>query len=195
MSDKHRYIMAQFARGARARVDEVDLFLRDLSERIERVRSMLEDEKRTSFTLVTIPEAMCVEETSRYFALLKDEGVPVTDLIINRVEQEHDACRYCRARVASQKLWLKRIAREFKSLRLHQVPLLAGEVRGLEALRHFGSLVWHEKTDAESKRRGDTASKKISEKGKGQKQEDVSVAKDSETFALDPRRLLIFGGK
>jgi arsenite-transporting ATPase len=195
MSDKHRYIMAQFARGARARVDEVDLFLRDLSERIERVRSMLDDEKRTSFTLVTIPEAMAVEETARYFALLKDEGVPVTDLIINRVEQEHDACRYCRARVASQKLWLKRIAREFNSLRLHQVPLLAGEVRGLEALRHFGSLVWHEQKDAESGRHGDAASKKISEKGKGQKQEGVSVAKESERFALEPRRLLIFGGK
>jgi len=173
MSDKHRYIMAQFARGARARVDEVDLFLRDLSERIERVRSMLEDEKRTSFTLVTIPEAMAVEETARYFALLKDEGVPVTDLIINRVEREHDACRYCRARVASQKLWLKRIAREFKSLRLHQVPLLAGEVRGLEALRHFGSLVWLKKTDAESGRRGDAAkNKRAGAEGRGRKQEE-----------------------
>ena len=197
MSDKHRYIMAQFARGARARVDEVDLFLRDLSERIERVRSMLEDEKRTSFTLVTIPEAMAVEETSRYFALLKDEGVPITDLIINRVEQEHDACRYCRARVASQKPWLKRIAREFKSLRLHQVPLLAGEVRGLEALRHFGSLVWLKKTDAESGKCGDAAkSKRAGAESRSRKQEAGKEKRFS--FVLPPAPascLLIFGGK
>ena len=195
MSDKHRYIMAQFARGARERVDEVDLFLRDLSERIERVRAMLYDEESTSFTLVTIPEAMSVEETSRYLALLEGEGVPVTDLIVNRVEEEHDDCRYCRARVCMQKPWLKRISREFNTLRLHEVPLLAGEVRGQGALRYFGSLIWQEERGAEKGRRGNAASEKIFEKGRMKKQEDAKFEKKNESFALEPRRLLIFGGK
>jgi arsenite-transporting ATPase len=197
MSDKHRYIMAQFTRGARARVDEVDLFLSDLSERIERVRSMLDDEQNTSFTLVTIPEAMAVEETARYFALLKDEGVPVTDLIINRVEQEYDACSYCHARVASQKPWLKRIAREFTSLRLHQVPLLAGEVRGLEALRHFGSQVWHEKTDAaKRKKAGGRSRRQEQEAGKEKRFSFVLPPAPASCLLIAPAsRLLIFGGK
>ncbi|MDT4965750.1 MAG: arsenite/tail-anchored protein-transporting ATPase, partial [Acidobacteriota bacterium] len=89
MADKHRYLVAHFARGARIGEDEVDRFLRELSERIERVRAMLHDNERMSFTLITIPEPMSVEETTRYFAYLNDRGIPVGNLIINRVESEH----------------------------------------------------------------------------------------------------------
>src|SRR6185436_9841567 len=122
--------------------DEVDLFLQDLSRRIEAVRTLLHDKEQTSFTLVTIPEAMSVRETERYLKLLSQQGVPVRDLIVNRVEQEHDACEYCRARVRSQRPWLKEIAGLFGDLRIRQVPLMAKEVRGIEDLKKVGRLIW-----------------------------------------------------
>lgn len=188
MAEKHRYMVAQFVRGGRVREDEVDLFLRDLGERIERVRAMLYDEKNASFTLVAIPEAMGVEETARYYATLRGASVPVTDLIINRVEQEHDDCSYCRARVAGQQEYLERLSTEFEDLRVHRVPLLAEEVRGVDALRNFGALVWgaKEKTaHAKAQRRkGAAVSRKLSRKG----ETDSAVV-------LESRRLLIFGGK
>jgi arsenite-transporting ATPase len=193
MADKHRYMVAQFGGGAR-RADEVDLFLRDLDERISRVHRMLYDGERTSFTLVTIPEAMSVEETTRYLKQLRKDGVPVTDLIVNRVESEHDDCEYCRARVAGQRPWLKQIAREFDDLRQHHAPLLASEVRGQEALRRFARLVW-ETNGADDE---DGAS------GKGMKARTAPaalVAPHTEaeaaaaSFVTEPRRLLIFGGK
>src|SRR5215204_5291168 len=59
MGDKHRYIVAHFAR-RRPVADEVDVFLQDLSQRIEAVRKLLHDREQTIFTLVTIPEAMSV---------------------------------------------------------------------------------------------------------------------------------------
>jgi arsenite-transporting ATPase len=141
MGEKHRYMIEHFAR-RRVAADEVDLFLRDLTARIEAVRTMLYDAEQTNFTLVTIPEAMSVRETQRYWELLRQEGVPVGDLIVNRVEQEHDACVYCRARVATQRPWLKEIEKTFKDLRLHQVPLLVEEVRGLDQLGKIGSKLW-----------------------------------------------------
>ena len=141
MGDKHRYILAHFAR-RKPVADEVDLFLRDLSQRIEAVRKLLHDKEQTSFTLVTIPEAMSVRETERYLELLTEQGVPVRDLIVNRVEQEHDGCEYCHARVLSQKRWLKEIARAFKGLEHHRVPLMAREVRGLDDLKKVGDLLW-----------------------------------------------------
>ncbi|HEV7843348.1 MAG TPA: ArsA family ATPase, partial [Pyrinomonadaceae bacterium] len=96
MSEKHRYIVAQFSRGGRKRPpDPVDRFLSDLTESISRVRAMLYDASRTSFTLVVIPEAMSVEETLRYYELLLQEKVPVTDIIVNRTEREHVNCEYC----------------------------------------------------------------------------------------------------
>src|SRR6185295_6601505 len=145
MGDKHRYILAHFAR-RRPVADEVDVFLQDLSRRIEAVRTLLHDREQTSFTLVTIPEAMAVRETERYLALLSEQGVPVRDLIVNRVEQEHGACAYCRARVRSQRPWIKEIAKSFKDLHLHYVPLMAKEVRGFADLKKLGKLIWEEKS-------------------------------------------------
>jgi arsenite-transporting ATPase len=141
MGDKHRYIVAHFAR-RRPVADEVDLFLQDLRRRIEAVRTLLHDKEQTSFTLVTIPEAMSVRETERYRELLTEQGVPVRDLIVNRVEQEHDACEYCRARVRSQRPWIKEIQRLFGDLKSHHLPLRAKEVRGVDELKKIGKLIW-----------------------------------------------------
>jgi len=141
MSEKHRYIVAHFAR-RRPVADEVDVFLRDLNERIAAVRKLLHDSEQTSFTLVTIPEAMAVRETQRYLELLREQGVPVRDLIVNRVEQEHEDCPYCHARVRTQQPWLKEIGSKFRELKSHQVPLMAKEVRGVDELKKIGKLIW-----------------------------------------------------
>lgn len=143
MGDKHRYIVAHFAR-RRPVADEVDLFLQDLSQRIEAVRKLLHDKEQTSFTLVTIPEAMSVRETERYLELLTEQGVPVRDLIVNRVEQEHDGCEYCRARVQSQRPWIKEIEQSFADLQIHHLPLMPKEVRGINELKKIGKLIWEE---------------------------------------------------
>ncbi|HXQ69480.1 MAG TPA: ArsA family ATPase [Pyrinomonadaceae bacterium] len=141
MGEKHRYMIQHFAR-RKVVGDEVDLFLQDLTARIQSVRNLLYDPQQTSFTLVTIPEAMSVRETERYLELLREQGVPVTDLIINRVEQEHDACVYCKARVKSQRPWLKEIEKLFKDLRLHYLPLQVEEVRGIDQLGKIGRQIW-----------------------------------------------------
>lgn len=142
LGEKHRYMIQHFAR-RKAPLDKVELFLRDLTERIASVRQMLYGEEQTSFALVTIPEAMSVRETERYLALLKEQRVPVRDVIVNRVEQEHEDCEYCHARVLSQKRWLKEIARTFRGFELHYVPLMAQEVRGLDKLKEVGNVIWN----------------------------------------------------
>jgi arsenite-transporting ATPase len=191
MSEKHRYMVSHFVRGRAARADEVDLFLQDLSERIEAVRSMLFDAARASFVLVTIPEAMAFEESARYFDSLRESGVPVTDLVVNRVEREHDDCPFCRARVKMQARWLVELQREFKSLRQHHVPLFPAEVRGPKALREFARVVWQTQSKDEGGRMKD----------EGKAVEDSSsihsssVIRHPSSFPLEPKRLVIFGGK
>jgi len=180
MGDKHRYILAHFAR-RKPVADEVDLFLRDLSQRIEAVRNLLHDREQTSFTLVTIPEAMSVRETERYLELLRAQGVPVRDLIVNRVEQEHEDCRYCRARVRSQRPWLKQIAGLFGELRPHYVPLQPKEVRGMDDLKKLGKLIWEDEMKP-GMTRINADSKSVS-----------SAAKSA--FPLVSRKIVIFGGK
>jgi arsenite-transporting ATPase len=193
LQEKYRFMVAQLMRGARRREDDVEVFLRDMRDRIARLREMLYDPLRAAFTLVTIPEAMAVEETSRYHEMLKGEGVPVTDLIINRVERAHEGCRYCRARASFQKPWLKRISQDFRILRIREVPLLAGEVRGLDSLRQFAALVWPDKKgsggEREKERNDEVARKQVS--NSRLKTTSSPLLPHSST----PLRLLIFGGK
>lgn len=174
MGDKHRYIIAHFAR-RRPVADEVDVFLQDLSRRIESVRKLLHDREQTSFTLVTIPEAMAVRETERYLALLSEQGVPVRDLIVNRVEQEHGTCQYCRARVRSQQPWIKKIGKLFGDLRIRYVPLMAKV-----ELKKIGKLIWVEEVKPRMTRIKNPDLRSVS-----------SVAK----FPLASRKIVIFGGK
>jgi arsenite/tail-anchored protein-transporting ATPase len=191
MSEKHRYMLAHFVGARAAREDEVELFLRELTERVEAVRAMLFDPARVSFVLVTTPEALAFEESARYFRTLRDEGVPVTDLLVNRVEREHASCPFCRARTHMQVRWLRALKREFKSLRTRRAPLFPKEVRGPAALREFARAVWN------------GSSTTVSESVNGSSptvREGVSDARlrsptVREGFPLGSKQLVIFGGK
>ena len=211
MSEKHRYMVAHFARVGRAREDEVDLFLRDLSTRVARVRSMLFDAASASFVLVTIPEAMAFEESARYLKSLREEGVPVTDLVVNRVEREHAACPFCRARARMQARWLRALGREFKTLRQRRVPLFPAEVRGHKALREFARAVWTDEEDGGTGGRGDGETEGLRAVSlarhvaalRGGKQTPLHTVSPSPRphvspsagFPLESKRLVIFGGK
>jgi arsenite-transporting ATPase len=180
MSEKHRYMIAQFVR-RRAVKDDVDLFLSDLSERIERVRGLLYKSEQTGFALVAIPEAMSVEETRRYYDALTGEGVEVTDLIINRIESAHDDCRFCKARVSSQRPWLKKLEKEFKDLRRHHVQLFDGEIRGTAALEIVGETIWGQPPATKPSKRSTQSTKRVNG--------------NTVTLSFADRRIWIFGGK
>jgi arsenite-transporting ATPase len=191
MSEKHRYMVAHFARRGRVREDEVDLFLRDLTARVAAVRATLFDAARSSFVLVTTPEVMAFEESARYFASLTREGASVTDVVVNRVERGRPGCPFCRARARAQARWLEAIAREFESLRRRRVPLFAAEVRGVEALREFARPLWQAGRDeSPAGRKGEGAGRKDEGTAGG-----APIPLPPSGFRLEPRRLVIFGGK
>jgi arsenite-transporting ATPase len=215
MSEKHRYMVAHFARRGRVREDEVELFLRDLSARVGAVRSMLTDAARSSFVLVAIPEALAFEESARYRKALAGEGAHVTDLVVNRVEREHGACPFCRARALMQSRWLGALEREFDGIRLRRVPLFPAEVRGADALREFASAAWQTTGRSPTVREGGGARPKTRRGKKADEgaavrrsaghsafraEADVRIESDLRPpsrsgFRLEARPLVIFGGK
>jgi arsenite-transporting ATPase len=129
---------------------------------------------------VTIPEAMAVRETERYFELLHEQEVPVRDLIVNRVEQEHEGCPYCHARVRSQQPWLKELKSKFKDLEFHYVPLQPKEVRGVDDLKKIGRVIWEDKMKPRMTRISNP---------------DFKSASSAGAFPLESRKIVIFGGK
>ena len=200
MSEKHRYMVAHFARRGRVREDEVDLFLRDLTARVEAVRATLFNPARSSFVLVTTPEAMAFEESARYFKSLTREGAPVTDLVVNRVEREHKACPFCRARARMQTRWLGALESEFETLRRRLVPLFPAEVRGEAALREFARALWQTPGGAGRKKDESGAVRPSARSSSLRAGADVRTESDesldsSSGFRLEPKPLVIFGGK
>lgn len=185
MADKHRYIIAHFGR-RQTRTDEVDQFLDELTQRISTVKSLLFDEQKSSFVLVTLPEAMSVFETKRYFEFLKAEEVPVKHLVINRIEQEHPGCGFCRSRVKGQRKWLKELAGEFEELDIRRLPLMSGEVRGLKQLAAVGKQIW---SSGNERKTGPTSA---SEPGRSSK---TRAPTRNSGFQTEQNRLTIFGGK
>ena len=95
-------MVSQIAR-VRPREDAVDIFLADLSERLRRVERILFSPDRSTFLLVTIPEAMALEETVRFYESLRNQHVAVSHLIINRIEETHGTCKFCAARTTAQR--------------------------------------------------------------------------------------------
>ena len=130
--------------------------LDELRERIERLRSVLQDPEKTDFRVVTIPEEMSVTESERLVARLDEFGIPVNTLVVNRVmegvgdvtdgsgaaidpewvvEPNPDSCEFCARRWEVQQAALRRATDLFRGRDVKRVPLLAKEVRGEAALR------------------------------------------------------------
>ncbi|HEU4391395.1 MAG TPA: ArsA family ATPase, partial [Blastocatellia bacterium] len=142
LCEKHRFMTSLYTRRRRPKQDAAEAFLSDFGKRLDVLRAMFCDINTSALVLVTLPEAMCVDETVRYRAALVESGVPVSDLIINRIERDQASCAYCRGRHNLQRPYLKRIRAEFGDLRLHSVPLLSLDVSGPVALRDFASAAW-----------------------------------------------------
>lgn len=125
--------------------------LKAARERVERLRSVLQDPSRTDFRLVMVPESLSVRETSRLRDRLQGYEVPVGTLVVNRVmeapEQVTDVspdtfvtpdledCAFCRRRWAVQQDALEEAQELFRGVDVRRVPLFADEVSGEEMLR------------------------------------------------------------
>ena len=83
MQDKHRYLSKQFL-GVYIK-DDADEFLDIMSEDVKKVRALLLNSVATEFVPVTIPETLSINETERLVVFLKNHGIPVKNIIVNRV--------------------------------------------------------------------------------------------------------------
>jgi len=68
--------------------DDEDESLAAFQGRLERARELLTDPERTEFRVVLIPEAMAIAESERLVARLREAGVSVERLVVNRVLED-----------------------------------------------------------------------------------------------------------
>ena len=111
---------------------------------LKEVTSILNDQERTTFVCVAIAEFLSVYETERLVQELCTLNVNVRNIIINQLmdPKENNVIGVLRSRSDMQHKYLNQIDELYPREDFHitLMPLLPMEVRGLEALKEYGSI-------------------------------------------------------
>jgi arsenite-transporting ATPase len=122
-----------------ARMPRTAELLRGVSKRLHKVRRLLADTERCRIIVVTIPEAMAVQETRRLLVRLGELSIAVAGLVVNMVMPPTE-CPLCSVVYREQQRHIRELS-ALSSL-LVQVPLLPHEIRGVDDLMKMSMLVY-----------------------------------------------------
>jgi arsenite-transporting ATPase len=186
MQDKHRYMSKQFL-GMYIK-DDADEFLDIMSEDVKKVRALLLNSETTEFVPVTIPETLSINETERLMVFLKNHGIPVKSIIVNRVIKE-GGCIFCLSKRREQQWHIREIGQRFKEYNLLKIPLFPQEIRGIDDLKEVVS-AWFDKTFQQQPAA-------VVQFSPGISTQDKSIGSNSKLSDICSRDLqfILFGGK
>ncbi len=134
--------------------DEVFSAVKDLFDKLDRMREILTDGRISSVRLVVNPEKMVIKEAQRTFTYLNLYGY-CTDLVVcNRIIPESVSDAYFESWKESQERYYSQIEEGFSPLPILKAPLMEQEVVGLEMLERFGQALCGEDDPTELKYEG-----------------------------------------
>jgi len=94
------------------------------------------------FTMVTIPEALAVEQLEGILRELGRYGLAVKRMIINNVVKDEESL-FLRTRARQQSQYLRRIHAKYSHLEIMELPMFPQEVKGLERLQEVGKILFN----------------------------------------------------
>ncbi len=115
----------------------------DIIKRWERLSADNMDFLRNevSFTMVTIPEALAVEQLQDVFRELDKYGLKVTQLIINNVVKAEDS-EFLLIKARQQKNYLEVIYDRYSDLQIVELPMFPYELKGLDRLKEVAGILF-----------------------------------------------------
>ena len=136
LQERHRELIAHF--GSDWGPDQTDALIAEIGDRGREMGELLRDPERSSFFWVMLPEALSIAETRDALAALDEAGVPVKEIIVNRVTPPRpDLCPLCREKRQAELEAIAEIRDAFGNRGLRFLPLRDREPRGLPALRRI----------------------------------------------------------
>ena len=137
MQRKHR-IMVEALRGSWA-PDQDDALIEEMDTDGRRWQALLRDRSQIRMSWVTLPEAMAVEETADAATALAHEGIPLPDVIVNRLTPAPDGrCEWCEGRRALEARAVRNLRARMPSTSFSGVRERLREPRGAAALVAIG---------------------------------------------------------
>ncbi len=128
MLAKHRY-MTQLYQGSYDK-DAADLYLDDTRADLKRLWSLLRSPRRCRFVPVMLAEGLSIHVTRLMIGELERLGLPLREMIVNRLSSKQSDCPLCSDGVAVQALSISELTQAFSNCSFWSLPLLATEARG-----------------------------------------------------------------
>ncbi|HYU31820.1 MAG TPA: ArsA family ATPase, partial [Thermoanaerobaculia bacterium] len=125
---RHRAVATAF--GGAWQPDHADALITEIDTQGRDLEALLRDPERTAFFWVLLPEVLSVEETKDGVRALEEAGIPVPELIVNRV-----------ARRRGERQAVAALRKALPEYPVRFVPALPREPRGVTALRRVGGLL------------------------------------------------------
>lgn len=133
MHAKHRFLASSL--GGAWRPDFADEAIAEIDHEASALSAILGDRARASFTWVTLPEELSVREAEDGVAGVRELGVDVGVVVVNRVWPAPDGeCALCSPRARAERRWRERIEDTFSGSTILEVPARTSEPRGTAAL-------------------------------------------------------------
>ncbi|MBM3156246.1 MAG: ArsA family ATPase [Chloroflexi bacterium] len=99
------------------------------------------------FVLVTIPEALAVEQLDSVFLQLERHGLIVDQLIVNNVIKA-DGSEFLKAKARLQKKYLDFIHKRYQDIEITEVPMFPYELKGWDRLKEVERILFPNSTKA-----------------------------------------------
>jgi arsenite-transporting ATPase len=93
------------------------------------------------FTMVTIPEALAVEQLEGIFRELDRYGLTVKRMIINNVVKIEESL-FLRTKARQQRPYLRQIHAKYSHLEIAELPMFPREVKGVASLKEVAKILF-----------------------------------------------------
>lgn len=111
-------------------------FLDEVSGKAERLLALIKDGTRSAFHLVALAEPVPEAQTRMYFAQLRERGIPVTEILVNQVEDK-GGCPACQGRRGLQAPHVRKFQGLDKAVPVQLIGKRELAPRGLDGLKEF----------------------------------------------------------
>lgn len=115
--------------------DDPAEFMEKIKDWAIRTKNLLSNKKITRFNIVTIPETLSINETSRLINEINNYEIPMGQLLVNKIFPISDDCEFCKAKKNIQDQELIIIQERFGQYNPIEIPFFKEEIHGIPSLR------------------------------------------------------------